>query len=121
MVEFNVYSPKECSSDMLNHFCKLVREGGEVQSNGLRNRVKSAAFLAFAQEPDEIVGVAALKNPSLGYKDRVFKSAGSTVAEDYPYELGWVYVIKRARGKSISEGLVQALLKREYSIFEIGL
>jgi hypothetical protein len=64
MVEITVYRPKDCSAEMLEEFCKLVLAGGEVQPAGLAARVKGAAFLAFANEPEGLVGVAALKTPT---------------------------------------------------------
>lgn len=111
MVTVNVYSPNDCSADMLDAFCELVLEGGQVQSVGLATRVGRAAFLAFARDPGGIVGVAALKKPDVGYRAGVFKKAGSSVAEDYPYELGWVYVVPSARGGGIPRLIVQALFE----------
>ncbi|WP_132466226.1 GNAT family N-acetyltransferase [Rhodovulum marinum] len=111
MVDIRVLSPKQCSSETLDAFCELVRAGGEVQPAGLSARVERAAFLAFAHEPEGLVGVAALKNPYQDYRAGVFKKAGSARAEDYPYELGWVYVVPAARGRSVSALLVQALFE----------
>jgi GNAT superfamily N-acetyltransferase len=114
MVEITVYRPKDCSAEMLEEFCKLVLAGGEVQPAGLAARVKGAAFLAFANEPEGLVGVAALKNPYSDYRTGVFEKtgSGSALAEEYPYELGWAYVDPVARGRGVSTMLVQALSKQ---------
>ena len=97
---------------MLAAFRDLVLQGGEVQPAGLAGRVKRAAFLAFAHDSEGLVGVAALKNPNAGYRANVFEKAESTLAEDHPYELGWVYVVPAARRRGISGLLVRALFER---------
>jgi RimJ/RimL family protein N-acetyltransferase len=94
---------------MLGSFRALVLEGGEVLPEGLADRVRLAAFLAFAQEGETLVGVAALKNPHAHYMADVFQKAQGGIAAGFLYELGWAYVVPTARGQGVSTSLVEAL------------
>ena len=61
--------PAECSGRELKALESLVKLGGEVNPNGLRNRIENAHFLAWVTEDGgEIVGVAALKKPNENYR-----------------------------------------------------
>jgi len=109
MATTRVNTPAGCSPAERDAFCALVLTGGEVMAAGLADRVRQAAFLAFAHEDETLVGVAALKKPHAGYRADVFKKAQGGAAADFPYELGWAYVVPAARGKRVSTSLVEAL------------
>lgn len=106
-----VKKPKECSGTELERFVNLVCAGEEVAASGLETRVRNAAFLIFLTEEQHLIGIAALKRPSLNYRRLVSEKAGVALETSvFPYELGWVYVIPSARGRGFSRKLVSAAI-----------
>ena len=106
-----IKDPKQCSEVDLSEFMNLVREGGEVQANGLEARVRAAYKLAFLREAGRLIGVAALKSPSVNHRREVAESACAELpADSYPYELGWVFISQAARGRGLSFPMCSALL-----------
>lgn len=101
--------PSQCTSDELDEFAELVRAGGEVAPEGLIERIRQAHSLTFLRNEHDLVGIAALKHPNANYRARVFKQAQIELKPDeYPLELGWVYVSPAGRGGRLSHRLVQA-------------
>ena len=89
----------------------LVLAGGEVTAAGLEERVRKAQFLVFLTERDCLKGIAAVKNPALGYRRGVFQKARASVNDtEFPLELGWVFVLPSSRGAGFSHMLVEAAL-----------
>lgn len=87
-----VKSPKSCSDEELDRFAEKVAEGGEV-ALGVRGRVERAFRLGFIIHDGAVVGTAALKKPTKNYREKVFRSAKSSLNFDaYPYELGWIFL-----------------------------
>lgn len=104
-----VKSPQQCSSNELADFTAFVLSGGEVTRAGLSDRVRNAHALFFLRESTCLLGIAALKSPSVGYRAAVFEKASAAVSPlNFPFELGWVFVLPRARGRRLSRDLVQA-------------
>lgn len=102
-VELVITEPERCTKTELHQFCELVRQGGAVESHGLENRVRKAQALVFLHVDGETVGIAAIKNPSAGYRDDVFRKAGVPQAgNQFHLELGWVFVLPDHRGKGYS-------------------
>jgi GNAT superfamily N-acetyltransferase len=110
-MEVDGRAPGECSPQDVASFCKLVKAGGEVAEAGLEQLVNQARRLVFARSDNALVGVAALKTPRPNYKARVFRKAGVGNADDYPLELGWVFVVPEHRRQGISGRLVEAALE----------
>ncbi len=111
MAELTVKNPLACSNLEIGAFIAFVRAGGEVSAQGLNERIRGAAALAFAHIDGVLAGVAALKNPLASYLRRVSSSSGvSLPVAQFPYELGWVYVLPDARGKGLSLLLAQSAL-----------
>ena len=113
MTNIVVKKPSKCSKSELDSFDALVRKGGEVTGEGLRDRIKKAKWLVFLFESDKtLAGVAALKEPTVSYKKKVFKKAGSQEDPDeYTFEAGWIYVEKQFQGRKYSRPLLEAVLK----------
>lgn len=105
-------TPKECTKTELDMFERLVKEGGEVDSEGLRQRIENAVYLAWIEADDgNVIGVGAIKKPYAQYRSSVFKRAGSSeVPNQYAFELGWVFIIPACRGKGLSTPLIKRLL-----------
>lgn len=104
-------SPNSCTDAEIADFMAFVLAGGEVTQQGLERRVRSAVQLGFLREGQCLVGVAALKRPSIGYRKGVASSSGVDLASSkYPYELGWVFILPSARGKKYSPLVSGAVL-----------
>jgi len=109
-MEILIKNPEECTSKEIDAFQKLVLEGGEVASHGLRDRIEQAKMLILINDPD-CVAVGAIKNPNVGYKLRVFEKAGAPEkCTKFNYELGWIYVASSARGQGLGHKLMQAVV-----------
>lgn len=101
--------PGECDAKDLGDFLELVRAGSEVSPEGLEDRIRRASWLFFLLLGDCLVGIAALKRPNESYRTYVAGCSGVSVKEeDYPYELGWVFVTHSARGHKYSTDLTRA-------------
>lgn len=106
-----VKKPNECSAAELQDFAALVLAGGEVTAVGLEACIKEAKTLLFLAQDGCLKGIAAVKNPENGYKERVFQKAQATVeASQFHFELGWVFVLPSSRGAGFSNKLVEAAL-----------
>jgi GNAT superfamily N-acetyltransferase len=112
MLASSIFLPSDCTAQALADFEKLVIEGGAVNPEGLRKRIRKASRLLFLRTPDgKVVGVGALKHPRPEYRNRVFADARATVsADEYPVELGWVVVAKPYQGRRLSTRIVGELL-----------
>jgi predicted GNAT family N-acyltransferase len=103
--------PSDCSEAELQDFAALILAGGEVTAVGLDARIKKAEALVFLSQNDCLKGIAAVKNPEQNYKSGVFQKARASVQSDeFPFELGWVFVLPSSRGAGFSHRLVQAAL-----------
>lgn len=104
--------PAECSKAELDDFENLVKIGGEVNPNGLRDRIKNAFLLVWVSAGvGNVVGVAALKRPNENYRSSVFKKACSKEKPSlYEAELGWIFVKEEFRGKSVATQLINEIL-----------
>ena len=113
MLQTIVKSPCVCSCEDIYKFCKVVCESDLVSPCGLTERVKRAEALVFLYTDAELVGVAALKKSSDLHRSEVFEKADSQVsAEEFTYEVGWVFVLPEYRGNRYSRNLVEAALSR---------
>jgi GNAT superfamily N-acetyltransferase len=92
-------------------FLRLVREGGEVGDAVLESNVRNAKCLVFLRSASALIGIAALKNPRLSYRQRVGASSGAEIpAASFPYELGYVFITEDHRERGLSRRLVEAAL-----------
>ena len=107
-MEVTIKRPIDCSYSEITSFVDLVKEGGEVSTAGLVDRVRSAQALCFIQDK-AFVAVGAIKKPNVNYKARVFSKAGAKNDNNYKYELGWLYVTSSARGNGYGAALMKAI------------
>lgn len=106
-----VKAPSARSSTEREDFAALVLAGGEVIAEGLEGRVNAAHVLLFLRDASCLVGIAALKKPNPTYRGSAFQKAGATQNhEEFPLELGWVFVLPSARGKGYAKALVRAAI-----------
>lgn len=105
-----IKAPKDCSQEELYIFERLVLEGGEVPSQGLSGRIKSAHRLIFIEINNECVSVGAVKCPNEDYKNRVFlKSGVSGESANYRYELGYLFTSPKSRGSGVGSFLMKSV------------
>ena len=103
--------PNECSEAELQDFAALVRASGEVTTVEFEGRIRRAESLFFLVHDGCLKGIGAVKNPDKRYKEGVFSKAKATVqANEFPFELGWVFVLPSSRGAGFSHKLVEAAL-----------
>ena len=103
--------PAKCSGGELDAFESLVKVGGEVNLDGIRNRIENAYFLAWVSEGGgELVGIAALKKPNENYRSSIFHKAQSKEEpSNFEVELGWIFVRKEFRKNGLATKLVEKL------------
>lgn len=95
----------------IDDFVAFVVAGGEVIPRGLRERVLAAEQLAFVRESSCLLGVGGLKRPSENHRNEVGIGSGIPIsALEFPFELGWVFVLPSARCRKFSFTLCQPLV-----------
>ena len=103
--------PGECLPREIDDFVALVLAGGEVTPNGLRARVVQAFQVAFLRERGCLIGVGGLKRPSIHHRAEVAAGSNVPIPEtDFPFELGWVFIVPSARGRRLSVPLCESLV-----------
>jgi ribosomal protein S18 acetylase RimI-like enzyme len=108
-----IQPPHKCDSGLIDAFRELVIQGEQVQFAGLNERLRAAHLLAFHYLNDELVAIAALKQPSESYRDKVFRCAQATMnPNSFRLELGWVFTREDFRGRGISRHLLELLLQK---------
>ena len=65
MIDIRCGPPTTYSTGEIKQFCRIVNEAGEVISQGLESRVRSAEQLVTAWSGEEMIGVGAIKRPLL--------------------------------------------------------
>src|SRR5438445_743298 len=94
-----VKEPKSCGKVQLQDFIAFARTGGEVGEAVLEDRVRNAKCLVFLFQGPCLRGIAALKNPLASYRRSVSSKTGVKLeASEFPYELGYVFVLPSTRG-----------------------
>jgi len=108
-----VKKPSDCSSDELTVFKQLLLAGDEVDNASLVARIQAAVCLVFHfTDNGRIVSISALKTPGNSYRAKVFKQAKSSErADDFPFELGWLFVVEEYRNRGLSRLLAERALK----------
>lgn len=106
--------PAQCAAHELAEFERLVREGFAGSDETLPARIRRARLLCFGFAPGGgICAIAALKRPAPEHRARTFELAREPRRSGaFELELGWVYVIPRARGAGLATLLCRALLAR---------
>jgi RimJ/RimL family protein N-acetyltransferase len=111
-IQVTTRKPEDCNETDIDDFVALVLAGGEVKPKGLKTRIRCRAVsLAFLTMCCCLCGVAGLKRPHAVYRSKVSSKSKVPLPEDqFPYELGWVFVMPSARGRRLSVDLVREAL-----------
>lgn len=108
-----VKQPADFSDDQIFEFHSKVLEGGKVLELGLLDRIKNCELLAFCYHKDNLVGVSAVKRPSMTYvNDIIAKAKIERKFEDLNFEIGYSYTSPNFRRKGISKELKKELLNQ---------
>ena len=103
--------PADFTETEIQDLVALVRAGGEVAETVLEENVKSAKCLVAARRASRLVGVAALKNPKTSYRKSVEGNSGAALsAHEFPFELGYVFVLPSARRGGLGREMCRAAL-----------
>lgn len=103
--------PGSFSEAELEDFIAMVRAGGEVGDTVLEQNIRSAKRLVFLRQGGCLRGIAALKNPLLSYREKIEeKTSIELKASQFPFELGYVFVLPSARRQGLSMELTDAAL-----------
>ena len=105
------HGPQSFSEAELQDFIAMVRAGDEVGRDVLERNVRHAQCLVFLRRASCLTGVAALKKPLPRYRQTIKSRSGVPVeATDFPFELGYVFVLPSARRQGLSKVLARAAL-----------
>ena len=104
--------PVACTEGERREFARFVRRGFEGSDESLDDRIRDAKQLAFYYVArDTLAGIAGLKAPCGQFREDVFDRACVPISpDDYPLELGWVFVDPVHRGNKVGLGLCRQLL-----------
>jgi hypothetical protein len=92
---------------------QLIIAGGEVDPKTLPARLKDAQSIAVIRDEETIVAVAAIKKPLVRYRNGVFtKATVTTLAKEYPLELGYVSTKPRYQGFKLASRLCSQLVEQ---------
>lgn len=109
--ELQLKIPSGCRAQELEVFQERTELGGEVDDGGLAYRIVHAEKLAFLSVDGNLVGTAGLKNPEQTYRLKVSrKSDFELPVQQFPYELGWIYVVPEAEGRGYAKAMAGVLL-----------
>jgi predicted GNAT family N-acyltransferase len=111
-IEITAAKPDEFSASEIAVFNRLVVAGGEVATAALTTNIEAAKALVVGRIEGKFEAVAALKRPQASYRKRIASKAGVDLGrEDYPFELGYVFLSPKVRGQKLSHRLVAAALQ----------
>ncbi len=76
----------------LHHFYLLLKKENKVSTIDLPAKIFNAAFLAFCYHGKKLIGISAIKRPTLSYLQDVHKKAGITSEIEKPFlEIGYSF------------------------------
>lgn len=103
--------PEAFSEPEILDFMALVHTGYEVGNVMLERNVRNATCLVFGRQASCLVGVAALKNPLTSYRQNIESMAVVALNDmEFPFELGYLFVLPSARLQGLAVKLCQAAL-----------
>jgi ribosomal protein S18 acetylase RimI-like enzyme len=105
-------APHALSETEIQDFIALVRAGGEVGNNVLEQNVRNAESLLTIHRGECLAAVGALKRPTSTYRDGIVSKSGVTLNQaDFPFELGYIFVLPSARGQGLASKLSRLAMR----------
>jgi len=97
---------EELSPDELYQIKELIIKGGEVNVETLSSRLEEVELIGYAENDNQIVATASIKNPLNSYVVKVFLKAGNKCdPKNFKYELGYVMVNEKFRKDKLASKL----------------
>ena len=93
----------------MEEFVALVKDGGAVDPESVKNRLPRAENIAFVERNGRMVAVAAVKRASPDYAVRLSTRSGFKLNANTP-ELGYIVVSEECRGLHLSTKVVKRIL-----------
>ena len=104
-------TPSSFSDLEIDDFAAFVLAGGEVSPTGLKDRIQRAFCITFVRENGCLLGVGGLKKPSDFHRQEVQDGSNVKLGQvEFPFELGWVFVLPSARGRKLSAKICNPLI-----------
>ncbi|MGM9478729.1 hypothetical protein ACS5PU_20060 [Pedobacter sp. GSP4] len=110
---FEIKRPSDCSITELHYFYLMLRKGNKVSPIDLPLKILHAEFLGFCYQHKKLVGISAIKRPTISYLMDVHQKAGVVSRINKPFmEVGYSYTRSAFRQKGISSTLKRMLLQK---------
>lgn len=101
----------ECSTDEVRKFKELVKIGGQVED--IERYFSILAYkVCFIENNGDFIAVGAIKKKKPQKIATIFSNAN--VSDDsvhYQYELGWIVVAEKCRGKGLATKIIEKLMQ----------
>lgn len=106
-----VSRPHQVAPQQLARIRSLVVEAGEVSPEGLSERLNRCRLLAYLVQGDDIVSVAAIKEPEVSYLTGLLAKSGYDVTR-CGAELGYFHTQNGYQGRGYAKQLAAVLVPR---------
>jgi len=106
-----IKTPKDCTPEELTKFNQLVLLGGQVEPNGLGDRILNCRLLGLCFINNDLVGVSAIKQPIETKTKRIKERAKVHNVTIPQFELGYSVTKEEFRGQKINSSLNDKLLE----------
>ncbi len=104
-------SPTNLHQNQLQEIHQLLLDGGQVSPENLPQKIKSCLLIAFFEHDNQIISLAAIKQPNAEYRDYIKQKAQIPNAHQIPkLELGYAYTRPEHRGQGLNRQLITQLL-----------
>lgn len=114
-----ILQPKDINPDHLKQILTLIIKGGQVNRDGLQNRILRADLIAYMIQNEQVICTATLKNPHSSYRTKVFNQAKTEIVPDNYKELGYIVTHPNFERKGHCQKLLKIFFKEidRYSLF----
>lgn len=110
-METHFHPPSQLSQNQLHQIHQLLLDGGQVSPENLPQKIQNCLLIAFIEHDNQIISLAAIKQPNAEYRDYVKQKAQIPDAHQIPkLELGYAYTRPEHRGKGLNRQLTTQLL-----------
>lgn len=111
MVDVLIKSSDGCSEKELSEFQALLLSRSDIETKNLLKRMGRAEKLAFAYVEDFLVGIAAVKYATEGFRRRILQGQDVRLLSELPHrEVGWIYVKEDFRDRGVASMLLTSLM-----------
>ncbi|MBN1102005.1 MAG: GNAT family N-acetyltransferase [Deltaproteobacteria bacterium] len=110
-ITFHFEAPGDIAPATLDQVQALVRKGGAVGASFVRENLRNAFLIGYAQDPeDRVIGTVILKNQKDHYRRRIESATGLDLSGYL--ERGYTAVTPEWRGRGVAGELIRGLIER---------